>query len=49
MVYLYLNQYAARNADQSVLAINTLLKDCNDVDPLVRGLALRNLTSLRCA
>jgi vesicle coat complex subunit len=47
MVYLYLNQYAPLNHDVSLLAINTMAKDCNDVDPLVRGLGLRNLSSLR--
>ena len=47
MVYSYLNQYAPLNHELSVLAINTMLKDCNDVDPLVRGMALRNLASLR--
>lgn len=47
MVYLYLANYAEMNAELSILAINTLLKDCNDTDPLVRGMALRSLCSLR--
>jgi AP-4 complex subunit beta-1 len=29
------------------MAINTLQKDCADEDPMVRGLALRSLCSLR--
>eukprot|EP00698_Gefionella_okellyi_P015847 TRINITY_DN4498_c0_g1_i1.p1 TRINITY_DN4498_c0_g1~~TRINITY_DN4498_c0_g1_i1.p1 ORF type:complete len:763 (-),score=163.79 TRINITY_DN4498_c0_g1_i1:884-3139(-) len=47
MVYLYLCNYAEMNEELAVLAINTLLKGCNDSDPLIRGLALRNLCSLR--
>eukprot|EP00164_Ancoracysta_twista_P001705 GFYU01002235.1.p1 GENE.GFYU01002235.1~~GFYU01002235.1.p1 ORF type:complete len:611 (-),score=160.67 GFYU01002235.1:77-1909(-) len=47
MVYLYLCNYAEANAELAILAINTLRKDCNDEDPMVRGLALRMLSSLR--
>ena len=39
----------AHNNDQSdlvLLAVNTLLKDCSDANPMVRGLALRTLCSL---
>lgn len=49
MVYLYLDEYAPLNSELSVLAINTMLKDSNDLDPLVRGMALRHLCSLRYA
>lgn len=31
----------------ALLAINTLLKDCRDDDPTIRGLALRSLCALR--
>jgi AP-4 complex subunit beta-1 len=47
MVYLYLTTYAEQNADLAILAINTLQKDTKDVDPSVRGLALRSLCSLQ--
>ena len=47
MVYLYITSYAASNPELSLLAINTLQKDCRDEDPMVRGLALRSFTSLR--
>jgi len=47
MVYLYICNYAATNPDLSLLAINTLQKDCRDEDPMTRGLALRSFTSLR--
>ena len=47
MVYLYLTTYAEENADLAILAVNTLQKDTRDVDPSVRGLALRSLCSLQ--
>jgi len=47
MVYLYLCNYAATNAELTLLVINTLQKDCRDDDPMIRGLALRSLCSLR--
>mmetsp|Transcript_35627 Transcript_35627/g.81662 ORF Transcript_35627/g.81662 Transcript_35627/m.81662 type:complete len:619 (-) Transcript_35627:65-1921(-) len=46
MVYLYLVNYAESNAELALLAVNTLLKDCRDDDPMIRGLALRSLCSL---
>jgi len=46
MVYLYLVNYAESNSEVAILAINTLLKDCRDDDPMIRGLALRSLCSL---
>lgn len=47
MIYHYLCGYAQQKSDLALLAINTLLKDCKDDDPLIRGLALRSLCSLR--
>jgi len=47
MVYLYITTYASANPELSLLAINTLQKDCRDEDPMTRGLALRSFTSLR--
>jgi AP-4 complex subunit beta-1 len=49
MVYHYLCNYAQQKADLAILAINTLQKDSRDEDPMVRGLALRSLCSLRIA
>jgi len=46
LVYLYITAYAEENSDLAILAINTLQKDIKDVDPSVRGLALRSLCSL---
>ena len=47
MVYLYLVNYAQEHPDMALMCINTLHRDCNNEDPMVRGLALRSLCSLR--
>ncbi|KAG1367757.1 Beta-adaptin-like protein [Cocos nucifera] len=47
MCYLYVGNYARCNPDLSLLTINFLQKDCRDEDPMIRGLALRSLCSLR--
>ena len=47
MLYLYICTYAQQKPDLTLLAVNTLTKDCGDSDPTIRGLALRSLCSLR--
>ncbi|KAK1152305.1 AP-4 complex subunit beta-1 [Acipenser oxyrinchus oxyrinchus] len=47
LVYLFMCSYATLKPDLALLAINTLLKDCADPNPMVRGLALRNMCNLR--
>ena len=47
MIYLYLCAHSETNSEIAILCINTLQKDCKDESPLVRGLALRSLASLR--
>lgn len=47
LVYLYLTTYAHSHPDMSLLVVNTLQKDVHDTNPMVRGLALRHLCSLR--
>ncbi len=47
MIYLYLNNYAEHNSGLAIMAINSFLKDCEDKDSKIRGLALRSLCSLR--
>ena len=47
MVYQYVTHQAHLNPELALLAINTLSRDCRDESPLVRGLALRCLSSLR--
>jgi len=46
MCYLYLSKYANSNPELTTLVINTMTTDCKDPDPMVRGLALRSLSSL---
>ena len=47
MVYHYLSNYAHDNPELALMCINTLRRDCDNEDPMVRGLALRSLCSLR--
>ncbi|KAK4787411.1 hypothetical protein SAY86_011244 [Trapa natans] len=47
MCYLYVGNYAKVNPDLALLTINFLQRDCKDEDPMIRGLALRSLSSLR--
>lgn len=47
MCYLYVGNYAKCNPDLALLTINFLQRDCKDEDPMIRGLALRSLCSLR--
>ena len=47
MVYQYIIHYAHLHPDSSILTINSVSMDCRDESPLVRGLALRCLSSLR--
>jgi AP-4 complex subunit beta-1 len=46
MVFLYLINYAEDN-EFTILAINTFLKDLKNENAKIRGLALRNLCSLK--
>lgn len=48
LVYVFLCSYATLNPELSLLVINTLRKDCQDPNPMVRSLALRNMSNLRC-
>jgi AP-4 complex subunit beta-1 len=47
LVYLYLSNYAQTNSEVALLTVNTMHKDCQDRNPVVRGLALRSMCSLR--
>ncbi|GJP44368.1 hypothetical protein CLOM_g3749 [Closterium sp. NIES-68] len=47
MCYLYVATYAATKPELALLTINFLQRDCQDDDPMIRGLALRSLCSLR--
>ncbi|KAK1443468.1 armadillo-like helical protein [Babesia gibsoni] len=45
MIYMFLSTYSKDNPDLAVLTINTLLKDVDSVDPVIRSLAIRNLSA----
>lgn len=47
MIYLYLTNYAELNPSLALLAINTFIKECNNPDPKIRGLAVRSLCGLK--
>lgn len=47
MIYLYLGNYAESNSELAFMAINTYLKDLDNADGKIRGLALRSLFNLR--
>ena len=49
LVYLYLGTYADSNSDLALMTVNTLIKDFQDRNAMLRGLALRSLCSLRQA
>ncbi|XP_065655849.1 AP-4 complex subunit beta-1 isoform X4 [Hydra vulgaris] len=48
LVYLYICTCAESNSDLALLTVNTLVKDAiDDVNPMVRGLALRCMANMR--
>merc|ERR1711865_821466 len=48
MIYNFIVYYAENRADLAMMTVNTLQKECCDqIDPMVRGLALKHLSSLR--
>ena len=47
MLYLYLRSAARQNSSVSLLVVQTLLNDTKDIDPRIRGLAVRSMCSLR--
>ncbi|XP_046860504.1 AP-4 complex subunit beta-1-like [Xenia sp. Carnegie-2017] len=49
LCYLYICHYARYHSDLALLAVNTLVRDAQDTDFMVRGLALRSIGSLSLA
>lgn len=47
MIYQYLINYAEKNSDLVIMAINAFLMDCKSGNGKTRGLALRSLWSLK--
>jgi len=48
MIYNFIVYYAEQRAELAIMTVNTLVKEaCDNIDPMVRGLALKHLASLR--
>jgi len=47
LVYLYLINYAKTQPELVILAVNTFIKDTDDINPLIRALAIRTMGCLR--
>ena len=48
MIYNFIVFYAEQRAELAIMTVNTLVKEaCDNIDPMVRGLALKHLASLR--
>eukprot|EP00835_Amoeboradix_gromovi_P001143 NODE_46_length_27655_cov_0.671796.p2 type:complete len:842 gc:universal NODE_46_length_27655_cov_0.671796:26049-23524(-) len=47
LVYLYLMNYAKTQPELVILAVNTFIKDAEDINPLIRALAIRTMGCLR--
>ncbi|KAI8807063.1 adaptin N terminal region-domain-containing protein [Cladochytrium replicatum] len=49
LVYIYLIRYAEQEPDLALLSINTFQKDLSDMNPVIRAMSLRVLSSIRVA
>ena len=48
MIYNFIVFYAEQRSELAIMTVNTLVKEaCDNIDPMVRGLALKHLASLR--
>ena len=47
LVYLYLMNYAKTSPEDTILAVNSFVKDCMDPNPLIRALAVRTMGCIR--
>ena len=47
MIYLYLQSCSEGNEKLAIMAMNAFLKDCENADHRVRGLAIRTLSNMR--
>ena len=43
LTYLYLVNYSSQEPEQAIMAVNTFIQDSQDANPIVRGLAVRNM------
>ena len=46
LVYLYLVTYSLQEAEESIMIVNTIIQDSQDMNPLVRALALRTMSRI---
>ena len=47
LVYLYLMNYAKSQPDMAIMGVNTIVRDCDDPNPLIRALAVRTMGCIR--
>ena len=47
LTYLYLINYSAQEPEQAIMAVNTFIQDSQDLNPLVRALAVRTMCRIR--
>jgi AP-4 complex subunit beta-1 len=47
MIYLYLGNYAESNPELAIMAVHSYVKDLDNNDAKIRGLALRSMFNLR--
>lgn len=47
LIYLYLINYAKSQPELVILAVNTFVKDTDDLNPLIRALAIRTMGCIR--
>ena len=46
MVYYYIQKYAEKNEELSIMALNTFIRDCSNEDHKIVGMAIRTMTSI---
>ena len=47
LVYLYIINYATREPEQAIMAVNTFIQDSQHENPLVRAMAIRTMSRIR--
>jgi vesicle coat complex subunit len=47
LVYLYLVTYSSQEPEQSIMAVNTFIKDSEDRNPIIRALAVRTMCRVK--
>ena len=47
LIYLYLVNYAETVPEEAIMAVNTFIQDSNDLNPLIRALAVKTMCRIR--